>query len=144
MILSAVLLTTVLRNTSAGISESVVGRIVRRGTGAWSWLDTAGLDLDVAHRELRPVARTRATVVPQPRCRTAPIRNHEAHALGDVVAHIVQVRAVTLHGLGLAILSEGCCEAGELVVFGVELKLDMERLESVDGVVGAGAVVSPS
>jgi len=93
----AVLLTTVLDDTSANISESVVGRIVRRGTGAWSWLNIAGLDRDVAHVELWPVARAVTLVVPQPGGVTTPVRDHEAHAVRDVVAHIIKVRAVSCH-----------------------------------------------
>ena len=70
----------------------------------------------------------------------APVRDDEGHAAGDIAGHVVQVRAVTGHGLGLTVLSEGGGEAGELVVAGIELDLGVEGLIGVDGEVVSRAV----
>jgi len=137
---TAALFPTEVVNSSANVAELVVGWVERSWDGGWSWGDAAGLDLDVADVELWPVAGALAAVMPQPGGVAAPVGDDEAHAVGDVVSHVVQVRAVSGHGLGLAILSEGGGEARELVVVGVELDLGVEGLQGVDGVAISGAV----
>ncbi len=42
-----------------------------------------------------------------------PVGDDEGHTVGEVVSHVVQVGAVSRHGLGLAFLGEGGGEAGE-------------------------------
>ena len=137
---------SVIELGATAVAVVVVSGVVRARSGAraGSWGSTASLDLHVADGELGPVAGAGASVVPQPGGVATPVGDNEAHAVGEVVAHVVKVAAVTSHALLTTVLGHGGGESGELTgVISVEVDLGVEGKLGVDGVVVTGAVAGP-
>lgn len=134
---AAHLATVVVLSGSTRVAEGVVSWVDRLRR---SWSDAASFDLDVADDELGPVAGAMATIVPEPRSVTAPVGDNESHVIGEVVAHVVEVAAVSSHCLSLAVLRHCRRVRRELTAICVEGDLRVERLRCVDSVVRARTV----
>ena len=82
--------------------------------------------------------------MPQPGCVTSPVGDNEAHSVGNVGAHVVQVAAVSGHRLLASILSHRGREGREAAINLSEIDLGVEWLVCVDSVLIARTIAVQS
>ena len=105
------LVAEIVMSCAASITKLVVIWVDGGRRSRWRRADTALNNLDIADGERWPVAISSAAVVPQPRGITTPVGDDEAHVFGDIVRHVVEVRAISSHALLSTVLGELSGEA---------------------------------